>query len=215
MSLPLPGTVVVDDAADLPIAKLVLFVDHSRTFSAVDTYGRPIVVWSSLNDWSCAFQLLCETQVEANVFCICISSWKSQRFPDKLMFKLMSGGCWHEPDESARASKADKLGRWMQDIRSGTWNRILEHVSLLFKNRPVRYKIPEHVYRVYVDTILSKGYKCPLTDDILSSSSSSISGTPCGHLFESCALQDCLTMLEKCPVCSSPVVLDDVQRFVV
>jgi len=76
---------------------------------------------------------------------------------------------------------------------------------------PVYSRIPQHVFRRFVECAIREKEECPITTDVLSVET--VGAPPCGHLFDKVALKTVLTQYGCCPTCRSPAGPHAIQLY--
>jgi hypothetical protein len=64
---------------------------------------------------------------------------------------------------------------------------------------PATAKIPQHIFRMFVDAAIEKKEECPITMEPLTRET--VAGTACGHLFDRLAITRVLAGSRRCPTC--------------
>jgi hypothetical protein len=72
-------------------------------------------------------------------------------------------------------------------------------------------KIPNHIFRVYVENAVLKGEECPITLEKFTTKT--VGCTPCGHLFEKNAIKKAIDATRKCPTCRAETRREDIQTW--
>lgn len=72
-------------------------------------------------------------------------------------------------------------------------------------------KIPQHIFRCFVDSAIEKNDACPITMDPIARDT--VACTPCGHLFNGDAIKMALQVSKRCPTCRYETSTDNLQTY--
>lgn len=90
------------------------------------------------------------------------------------------------------------------------WYVCVNHTESVKIPERVRYKIPVHIVRYYIDAAIHNKEDCPITMDPLTKENTVC--TPCGHLFNRDALCKAIHSHKNCPTCRSEMTMDEIQN---
>ena len=72
-------------------------------------------------------------------------------------------------------------------------------------------KIPQHIFRCFVDSAIEKNDVCPITMEPLVRDT--VASTPCGHLFNCEAIKMALQVSKRCPTCRYETSTENLQTY--
>jgi hypothetical protein len=72
-------------------------------------------------------------------------------------------------------------------------------------------KIPQHIFRCFVDSAIEKNDICPITMEPLARDT--VASTPCGHLFNCEAIKMSLQVSKRCPTCRYETSTENLQTY--
>lgn len=72
-------------------------------------------------------------------------------------------------------------------------------------------KIPQHIFRMFVDAAVEKKEECPITMEPLTREM--VAGTSCGHLFDREAIKRVLRDSGRCPTCRCETDSENLQTY--
>jgi hypothetical protein len=72
-------------------------------------------------------------------------------------------------------------------------------------------KIPQHIFRCFVDAAIEKKEECPITMEPLTRDT--VAATSCGHLFDREAIGRVLRDSGRCPTCRCEVAAENLQTY--
>ena len=76
---------------------------------------------------------------------------------------------------------------------------------------PAPAKIPQHIFRCFVDSAIEKNDVCPITMEPLVRDT--VASTPCGHLFNCEAIKMALQVSKRCPTCRYETSTENLQTY--